>query len=98
MLLSNEKGRQTLTTFLRWLVRSLLLITLPNMALAAPGWSPALTINTLRPEDQFLTLVVTGNNNPFGCSVSNWLRIHPGDANYSLISSAILTALRKENL
>lgn len=63
-----------------------------NPAPAAPSWSPPLTINSLLPTDQHLTLIVTGNDNPLGCSSSGWLRLHPGDANFGLISSGILTA------
>jgi hypothetical protein len=70
----------------------LLALAMPEAASAAPGWSAPLTINSLLPTDQHLTLIVTGNDNPLGCSSSSWLRLHPGDANFSLISSGILTA------
>lgn len=69
-----------------------LLAVVPNAASAAPGWSAPLTINSLLPTDQHLTLIVTGNDNPLGCSSSSWLRLHPGDPNFGLISSGILTA------
>ena len=60
---------------------------------AAAAWSAnSMTINSLIADPTDTTLVVTGNDNSMGCTVSNWARISSTDANYALISAELLSA------
>jgi len=67
-------------------------ISAPWPALASPGWSAPLTINSLISVDQSVTIVVSGNDNPVGCPTASWLRLLPSDSNFSATASTVLTA------
>ena len=73
-----------------WIVTPALM-TAP--ASAAPGWgSTLLTIESVIPGDQSFTMVVSGNDNPVGCSSSGWMRLKFTNPGFASISAAILTA------
>jgi len=59
---------------------------------SAPERSGPFAINSVLSVDLSVTIVVSGNDNPVGCSNPSWLRIHPADANYSATVSTLLTA------
>lgn len=68
------------------------LLCLPVQANAAAGWTSSLTIQSFIPTDTGLKLIVSGNDNPKGCSSPTWLNLHLTDPNFELISSTLLTA------
>lgn len=66
---------------------------LSSPARGAAGWGTAMTVQSFIPTATDLTIVVVSNgSNPMGCGTAHWLRMSTTDANYALVSSAILTA------
>lgn len=68
------------------------MLCLSTQAYAAAGWTSSLTIQSFIPTDNGLKLIVSGNDNPMGCSSPTWLNLHLTDPNFDLISSTLLTA------
>jgi hypothetical protein len=80
--------RRVFAVALRKFAPGATLLCLSTQAYAAAGWTASLTIQSFIP----IKLIVSGNDNPMGCSSPTWLNLRLTDANFDLISSTLSTA------
>ncbi|MBU0832119.1 MAG: hypothetical protein KKH33_07015 [Alphaproteobacteria bacterium] len=78
------------------MVRFAMAVGLAGVAIpvsAAPGWGTnMLTIESVVPTDGAFRFIVSGNDNPAGCSYPEWLNVDFDNPGYEAISSAVITA------
>lgn len=63
-----------------------------SAASAAPDWTSAQRIGEVVVDDSFTTVIIPPINNPMGCGVPTFLRVHKDDSNYASMTAAILSA------